>query len=223
MDSCEWKRVPFGPKQADLRRLSTSERQFFKYVNGINSSSQAFQNQFQFNRSTGSYTIYGLDLLLNYFSGSFRTWASYSYSISEYFFQEYTPSRFPSNLDVRHIVTSGITREARRFQASIGINWHTGTPFTPVDDGNPILLNEINYLIPNSERLPNYLRVDISAKYLIPTKKSGKITLGASIWNLTNNQNIVNRFYTIDENGVLREANRNALLLTPNVMARYDF
>ncbi len=38
---------------------------YFKHVDGITSSSQGFQNQFQYIRSSGSYQVSGLEFLIN--------------------------------------------------------------------------------------------------------------------------------------------------------------
>jgi hypothetical protein len=191
-----------------------------KIVNDITSSSQGFQNQFQYIRTTGSYTVSGLDVLLNKIIGKFTTWLSYSFADNQYDFEEFNPSVFPNNLDIRHTATLGSSYQRENFQLSAGINWRTGKPFT---QGLGVNNGEIQYDIPNSSRLENYLRLDVSAKYWFRFSDGVKGEIGASIWNLLNTENVVNVFYQVDENNNLKSIQQYALGFTPNVMFRVGF
>ncbi len=193
---------------------------YIKLVEGITSSSQGFQNQFQFIRSTGDYKIYGLDFLFNKRIKDFNLWLSYSLAKNEYNFPEFMPSVFPNNIDVRHIVSSGASYHTRKFQLSAGLNWRTGKPYTePVGaSGDDILYNA-----PNTSRLDEYLRVDISAKYKIRISESVNAELGASVWNLINRQNTLNIFYQMDSGSDINEVQQYALSFTPNIMFRVNF
>lgn len=191
-----------------------------KFVEGITSSSQGFQNQFQYVRSAGSYDVTGVDVLLNQFIGKLTTWLSYSFADNKYNFAEFNPSIFPNNFDIRHTATLGSSYQRENFQVSAGINWRTGKPFTQglgVDNG------EIQYDIPNNSRLQNYLRLDVSAKYWFRFSDGVKGEIGASIWNLINTENVVNVFFQADENNNLKSIQQYALGFTPNVMFRVSF
>jgi hypothetical protein len=193
---------------------------YSKFVEGITSSSQGFQNQFQYVRSEGSFSVNGIDMLLNQFIGKFSTWLSYSFADNQYDFSEFNPSVFPNNLDIRHTSTLGSSYQMENFQVSAGINWRTGKPFTQglgVDNG------AIQYDIPNSSRLQNYLRLDVSAKYWFRFSDGVKGEIGASVWNLLNTENVVNVFYQADENNNLNSIQQYALGFTPNVMFRVSF
>jgi hypothetical protein len=193
---------------------------YIKKVKGITSSSQGFQNQFEYIRSTGDYEIYGLDFLFNKRLGNFNLWLSYSLAKNEYYFPEFTPSVFPNNIDVRHIVSGGASYHTRKFQLSTGMNWRTGKPYT-----EPLSVSggEILYYPPNTSRLDAYLRVDISAKYKIRISNRVGAELGASIWNLLNKQNILNIFYKLDSDSEINEVQQYALGFTPNIMFRINF
>lgn len=197
---------------------------YYKQVEGIFSSSQGFQNQFQFIRTQGSYDTYGLDFLINRKFGGFSIWLSYSYAWNNYEFIDLNPSEFPNNLDIRHAITFGTSYQTGHFQLSAGLNWHTGIPFTQPLPENPILFNRINYDLPNASRLKDYLRVDLSAKYWFPLS-SGKArcTIGGSVWNISNHQNVINVFYRINDQGEVVPVKRNALGITPNLLVRIDF
>lgn len=193
---------------------------YFKLVEGITSSSQGFQNQFQYIRSTGDYEVYGLDFLFNKRIKDFNLWLSYSLAKNEYHFPEFIPSVFPNNIDIRHIVSSGASYHTRKFQLSAGLNWRTGKPYT---EPMSVSGEDILYYPPNTSRLDEYLRVDISAKYKIRISESVNAELGASVWNILNKQNILNIFYQMDSDSDINEVQQYALGFTPNIMFRVNF
>ena len=193
---------------------------YIKQVNGITSSSQGFQNQFQYVRSSGAYEVSGLDFLINQRIGKFTTWLSYSYAENTYEFSEFIPPVFPNNLDIRHTTTFGSSFQTKNFQLSAGLNWRTGKPYTV---GTDIIDGKIVYENPNNSRLDDYLRIDLSAKYLFQFSKSVRGEIGASLWNILDNQNIVNIYFQVDENGNLETIQQSALGFTPNFMFRVSF
>lgn len=194
---------------------------YIKQVNGIISSSQGFQNQYQYVRSTGDYLVRGLDFLINKRMNRFNTWLSYSLSKNDYHFPEFSPPDFPNNMDIRHSLSVGLSYQSRKFQISPGINWRTGKPYTEVAG---IEGNQIQYYPANTSRLDDYFRIDISAKYRINFSDKVNAEIGVSVWNIIDRQNILNIYYhqerTSDE---VREVRQSALSLTPNVMLRINF
>jgi len=193
---------------------------YLKEVKGITSSSQGFQNQYQYVRSIGDYEVFGLDFLINKRIKKFTSWLSYSYAKNKYYFLEFTPSTFPNNLDIRHSLSFGLSYQSKGFQTSAGINWRTGKPYT-----EPFGLedDEILYYPANTSRLNNYLRFDLSAKYKIRFSEKTSAEVGLSIWNLVNKQNVLNIFYQVDNAGEINEIQEYALSITPNVMFRVNF
>ena len=193
---------------------------YLKQVDGITSSSQGFQNQFQYIRTNGSYRVSGLEFLINQRIGEFNAWLSYSYANNMYSFHEFVPSVFPNNLDIRHTITVGSSYQIKHFQLSAGVNWRTGKPMTMpsgIVDGN------ITYPEPNSSRLDDYLRIDLSAKYLFKISNQVGGEIGASVWNLLDNQNILNTYFQVDQNNNLETIQQYALGFTPNIMFRISF
>ena len=193
---------------------------FYKQVSGITSSSQGFQNQFQYIRATGSYNVKGLEFLANKQFANFSTWVGYSLTKNSYSFTSFIPSEFPNNLDITHTTTLASNAIIGHFELSAGVNAHTGRPYTIPKE---TIGNEIIYQEPNVERLPNYIRVDFSAKYKFNLSKGVKAQVGGSVWNLTNNQNIINIYYQLGENGEIQEVKKTALGITPNLMFRVIF
>lgn len=196
---------------------------YIKNVSNITSRTQGFQNQFQFTNAVGNYSIKGIDLLVNKQFKKLSTWLSYSYSKNDFEFNDFNNGNpFPNNLDIRHIVNFSVTYEIDRLKLSSGINWHSGRPFT-----SPTLRQEpdnaISYNLPNSERLPDYMRVDLSARYAFPVSHTVNAEVGMSIWNVLNRTNIINRFYTQDNDGLPVQNDNVALQFVPNLNFRLNF
>ncbi len=193
---------------------------FYKHVIGITSSSQGFQNQFQFVRTSGNYTVSGFEFLMNKQFKKLSAWLGYTYTDNQYKFDSFEPPVFPNNLDITHTTTLGISAQIKPFELSAGLNWHTGKPYTlPAGVDN----NEILYQSPNQARLLDYLRVDFSTRYNFNISDGLKAQIGASLWNLTNNQNIINIYYQQNENGDVIEVRQLALGITPNIVFRISF
>jgi hypothetical protein len=193
---------------------------YVKEVEGITSSSQGFQNQFQYIRSTGSFAVWGIDAMINQQIGALTSWISYSYANNQYEFPAFTPQVFPNNLDIRHSVTLGTSYQAKNFQVSGGLNWRTGKPYT---EGLGVSEGEIIYENPNNSRLDNYLRVDISAKYWWQLSPGIRGEIGASVWNVLNQRNLINIHYQIDQENTVKTVRQYALGFTPNIMFRLYF
>lgn len=193
---------------------------YVKEVDGITSSSQGFQNQFQYIRSIGSFVVRGVDAMINQQIGSLTSWISYSYANNQYEFPTFTPQVFPNNLDIRHSATLGTSYQAKNFQVSGGLNWRTGKPYT---EGLEVSEGEIIYENPNNSRLDNYLRVDISAKYWWQFSPGIRGEISASAWNVLNQKNLINVYYQIDQDNMLKTIRQYALGFTPNITFRLYF
>ncbi len=204
-------------------KLLVSVDGYYKFVDGIITSSQGFIGQFQNVRSTGNYKTHGVDFLINQKFNHVTAWFSYSVANNYYRFDQLTPSVFPHNLDIRHMAGFGANYKTSRIEIATGLNWRTGKPFTQPVAGNEIVSNNINFDLPNSARLSNYLRMDLSARYYFHIGKKLNAQTGISIWNVLNNQNPINRFYAVSENNQVESVEQYALSLTPNFMFRINF
>ncbi len=195
---------------------------YYKFVDGITSQSQGFQNQYQFVKTTGSYAVFGADFLINKRFENFSTWLSYSYAENNYTFEELEEVTFPNNLDIRHSVTLASSYSFKNLKISGGLNWRTGKPTTQPIEDNEIIGDKINYQPANSSRLADYMRVDISAQYNFNISEKVKAHAGISVWNVLNKENIINNYYILTNRGV-EEIVQNSLALTPNVSFRVVF
>lgn len=204
---------------------------FYKHVKGITSASQAFQNQFQFVTATGSYSANGLEFIINKRTQNFSVWLSYLYMQNTYTFAKLVPSEFPNNIDVRHTATLAGTYSLSNFKFSVGLNWHSGKPYTiPVPGAEITTVNGqevIHFAAPNQERLHDYFRADLSAEYLweISPKLTAKINVAAL--NFFDTENTLNIHYTMntDKNGNNRvnRVEEISLGFTPNVSVQILF
>ncbi|HLT54004.1 MAG TPA: hypothetical protein VKZ97_08930, partial [Flavobacteriaceae bacterium] len=199
-----------------------SAEAYFKQVEGITTRSQGFQNQYQFVNDIGTYEVIGLDVLANKQIGNFSTWLSYSYSENNYLFDFINNGeRFPNNVDVRHAVSFGATQTLNNLKLAVGVNWHTGKPYTEPDTNNPVNNNQVIYNNPNNARLPDYFRADISATYQFKLGNTTAIA-GASVWNVLDRENVINTYYTAQDDRA-NKVETYSLGLTPNVSFRVNF
>ena len=195
---------------------------YYKYVKGITTQSQGFQNQYEFAKSRGNYDAYGLDFILRKQIQNFNTWLSYSYMRSDYEFMSLPEDMFPSNFDVNHTITFGAAYTLEHLKFSAGLNWHSGKPTTKPITGNEIVNDDINFEPTNSSTLEDYLRVDVSALYDFKLGRKTSADLGLSIWNVFDKANEINNFYRVN-NGTINETLQSSLGFTPNAVLRIHF
>ncbi|NND61859.1 MAG: TonB-dependent receptor [Flavobacteriaceae bacterium] len=200
-----------------------SAEPYLKEVRGISSQSQGFQNQFLNERVNGSFTTYGVDLLVNKRFKYVNTWLSYSYAKNDYNFEDLVPQKFHNNIDIRHTITYGLNCSFDDFNISGGFNYHTGKPTTSLVEGMEIVDGELNFASPNAKNIKDYLRVDISGTYTFKVSPQTTAYLGASIWNLLDNDNVVNHFFRINNDEEIEEVDEFALGFTPNFSFRLTF
>ena len=197
---------------------------YLKHVDGITSRSQGFQNQYQFVNAIGSYTIKGLDFLINKQFNDISTWLSYSYSKNDYTFPDLNNGNsFPNNTDIRHQLTFAGTYSINKLDLAMGINWHSGRPTTSISENNSIINEPIEYTSPNGDNLTDYWRTDFSATYRFPISKKVKGYLGASIWNVFNTRNTINSYYIRNDANEIIKIENTSLGITPNATFRVSF
>ncbi|MCB0437516.1 MAG: TonB-dependent receptor plug domain-containing protein, partial [Mangrovimonas sp.] len=186
-------------------QLLVSAETYLKHVDNITSRSQGFQNQFQYVKDIGSYEVVGLDVLVNKQFENTSAWLSYSYSENTYQFDIINNGKaFPNNVDIQHAVTFGATHTLGNLKLAIGVNWHTGKPFTEPNNDDPVIGNNVNYNAPNSSNLKDYFRADFSATYRLKLSETTNAVAGISLWNLTNQENIINSYYKLEDDEVIR-------------------
>ncbi len=193
---------------------------YVKDVEGISTRSQGFQNQFQFTNTTGSYTVKGFDFLAHKKWGDFKSWLSYSVNRNEYSFESLNEGvRFPNNVAIQHSVGFTTNYTYKRLAVAVGFNWHSGLPTTEISNEND---GDILYANPNGTMLDDYFRADISATYKFALNAKLNGVIGLSLWNVLNQNNVLNRYYT-SENGEVQTFEESSLGFTPNLSVRISF
>ncbi|MCK0130403.1 TonB-dependent receptor [Flavobacteriaceae bacterium F08102] len=190
---------------------------YHKNVDQITSQSQGFLGPHIYDQSIGSYTVKGIDLLINKRIKKMSSWLSYAYGDNTYTFDEFNPSQFPNNVDITHAVTFGSTFSTANFKISAGLNYYTGKPTTLPVKNQVVEEESIQYEPTNSSRLEDYLRVDVSAIYQFKIANGIHLKTGASLWNAFNHKNIISQFYRVQE-GQIQRGTKSALAFTPNAV-----
>ncbi|WP_245229493.1 TonB-dependent receptor [Wenyingzhuangia aestuarii] len=203
---------------------------FYKLVDGITASNQGFYNSFQNLSATGSYQVKGIEFLVNKTAHKYSTWFSYTYSVNQYEFKSFIPSVFPNNVDIKHSVSMAFNYYLlENLELSLGGILRSGQPYTKPIEGEETIQNGnntvVNYDVPNNENLASFMRLDASLKYHFKWSNSIKSSLIVGVMNVTNRENIINRYYQVDPNnsGVAIQVNHKSLGFMPNVSLRIKF
>ena len=201
-----------------------------KEVSGITASNQGFYNNFQFLEASGDYTYRGLEVLLNKTGLNYSGWLGYNFGTNDYFFEDFDPSVFPNNSDIRHSVNLGINYSLfKKLELGVSGMWRSGSPYTQPREGNETVQSGsttlVNYGNPNALNLDAFRRLDATVSYSFKLSKdiNSKISLGFR--NLTNEANIINRYYEVDMNDSNRAVriDNKSLGFTTNFSFRLRF
>jgi hypothetical protein len=215
-----------GFNYSDNRWLLSLDN-YYKIVDGITTGAQGFQNQFEFVETHGKNTVLGSELLLQRNFNRFYTWISYGFMHSRYDFGELTPQTFPGNFEITHAVAFAATYEWKKLRVAIGSKWHSGRAYTGLEsvviDPNNTSNSAIAFGLPNNLSLPSYWQVNFSMSKTW-NLDAHLLQISGSLLNITDRENIVNRFYRINPGNTGAEAvNIFGLGATPNVSARFTF
>lgn len=198
---------------------------YYKNVNGITTLSQGFQNQYEYTSDDGRYEVAGADLIFNNKFERLNTWLGYSFAKNNYTFNNLPINRFASNYDIRHTVSLAAAYDYKKLKFSTGLLYRTGKPTTNLSTENPVINGALNFQSPNSGRLPDYYRFDASVIYDFTLSKRFKINVAASLLNILDRKNLIDRYYRIDpdDNSKFKEYNAYSLGITPNFALRLFF
>jgi hypothetical protein len=152
----------------------------------------------------------GLDLFVKY-GGFLRTpvsgWISYSYLHSRRLqardlVENIIYEEAPSSFDITHNLTIvGKMQLIQFLSLGLTIRCATGRPVTPIVGA--IYVVGAEYYEPiqgpvNSERLPNFVRLDMSLGYFLPFGESNSATFYVAVSNILNQANPVRYEYSAD-------------------------
>ncbi len=201
---------------------------FYKKVDGITSMSQGFQNQYEFVKTNGNYTVYGTEFLIQKQFKPITTWVSYTFQENNYEFKTLNTTAFPNNFEIKHAIKSAIISDFKNIKLAIGAQWFTGKPTTLPVSTTPIYTDPetptVGYQSPNSSNLEDYFQVNFSGSYAFAIGTKSKLNFGFSVQNLLNNKISINQHYRINNNtNIVEQVNTFSLERTPNAFLRFTF
>ena len=218
------KQVSFGFLYKN-KGWSTDIDTYYKKIKGKNALSLGFLNPDDSRFHEGEQTVLGVDFYIKKDFKFIKTWISYSFNdvISRYEGLNDNQS-FTSSINIRHSFTSSIAYKINKFQIALAWNWRSGKPFTK----SYVSPNEqFYYLGINTEKLPNYHRLDISSTYSFNFSKKSKLKgkLGFSVRNIYNQKNLISREYVGNNNldNSVEIIDKYSLEITPNFLFRMTF
>lgn len=201
---------------------------FYKKVSGINSSGQGFQNQLEFKKINGSYSVFGTEILIQKKIKSFLGWISYSYNDNKYTFLDLEPSVFSNNYNIKHTINWAAIYEKKNLKIAIGSKWNSGKPITTprnniIQIGSD-LLPKIDYNNPNNGQLGKFFQINFSTTYQWKDQKKALYKLGFSVLNILNTKNEINEYFRVNTTtNTIEDIKTFALERTPNLSFRVVF
>ena len=166
----------------------------------------------------------GIDFLLQKKYGRFNGWLGYTLGEVRHNFPVYGESDFYASNDVTHEFKVVGLYKWRKWDFSATWIYATGKPYTAPEGGYQITLLDgttqdfLNISAKNANRLPAYHRFDVAATYNFSIA-GAPCTIGLSIFNLYNRQNVWYKEFEIIDQTVI-ETDVNYLGITPNLSFR---
>jgi hypothetical protein len=204
-----------------------SAEAFYKPMEGLSQYSYLMVGGFQemnYNEFfyTGTGLSKGIEFLAQKKAGQYTGWVSYTLADVTYDFPDLSENPFPASHDVRHEINIVNTYTYNKWVFALTWIYATGRPYTAPSGGYElttpdgttedfIAIGEINSL-----RLPDYNRLDLSATYNFDFGGKMHGSLGASLFNVYNRQNVwYKEFEIVDD--YLIETDVTLLSITPNI------
>lgn len=197
---------------------------YYKTIDGITTLAFGFSNvNDSFNKKGNGFTK-GLDLLLQKSGKTWRAWTTYTFQDSQHRFEVVNEGGyFPLNTSIRHALNLSFNKKWEGFSLAAGWFWHSGKPYSELNPAGQVT----DF---NSQSLPAYHRLDLSAAYEVFHKNENTLKIGFSVYNAYNNHVVISRefersYLSVDDFITPRYAVRDyySLGITPNVFVRMGF
>ncbi|MGV8139086.1 MAG: carboxypeptidase-like regulatory domain-containing protein [Mangrovibacterium sp.] len=204
--------------QKDMKGLSEFSLRF-------NNAAGSGQSEQFFYEGTG--VSRGMELLLQKKYGRFTGWLGYTLSEVVHTFPLISETPFYALHDSRHEVNLVATYKLGKWEFGGTWVYGTGKPYTAPDGKYKITtldghVFEFIHVGPkNGARLPDYHRMDLSAKYNIKLGKS-EGSMGLSLFNVYNRSNIWYKEYQLQEEEMV-ETDVTLIGFTPNIFINFKF
>lgn len=202
----------------DMKGLSEFSMRYTANKDNVRSEELFFQ---------GDGNVSGFELLAQKKMGKTTGWLAYTYSNVIHTFPGMNNGlSFYALHDQTHEFKAILNKEIGKWDLSATWIYATGKPYTAPEGTYELTLLDgtsydfIHVSNKNAYRLPDYHRLDISGKYNFKIGSS-KASLGLSIFNVYNHENIwYKQFDNDDETGQLIETGITKLGFTPNLSFR---
>jgi ferric enterobactin receptor len=164
----------------------------------------------------------GIDFLLQKKFGKYNGWIGYTLGEVKNNFPVYGQKDFYASNDVTHEFKMVHTYKWKRFDFSLTWMYLTGKPYTAPSGGYQITLLDgttqdyLSVSNKNGLRLLNYHRMDFAATYNYGRPGKGNGTIGLSLFNLYNRENIWYKNFDIIQNEIIA-TDVKYLGFTPNL------
>lgn len=184
--------------------------------------------------SDGVGEVGGVEVMVQKKTGKYTGWVSYAYSrVLQRFPGNSETSLIPAAFDRPHQLS--VVNQLTSGPLELSATWifASGIPYTPAEQVNEIELptGDVIYFLDfaarNSQRLPTYHRLDLSATYTVDFSQ-GSLRFGASVFNAYGRRNIGNRVYAVNrpenpgEEATVQVLDKPLLGFTPNVFLRWE-
>ena len=202
---------------------------YYKKLTGLTEYTLRFTQQFGGQSVDYSSLFYngngytrGIDLLVQKKYGKYSGWVGYTLSQTRYHFPVYGNEYFAATQDVTNEIKIVNTYKVKKWTFSATWIFGTGMSYTRPIGGYVMTMPDsttVSAIIPgtkNADRLPNYHRMDISAKYDFNLFDTGKGSISFSLFNVYNRKNVWYKEFEVDGTG-LTETNITLLGITPNI------
>jgi outer membrane cobalamin receptor len=197
---------------------------YYKTISGITSFTLGFLSQNDTSIHHGKGFTKGIDVLLQKSAATWRAWMTYTYQDSQNKFEDlHDGNYFPSNSDIKHSFNVSFNKKWQNFLFNAGWFWHSGKPYSIINNSGQIT----SY---NSEKLPDYHRLDVSASYQFTSKKEVAYKIGISVYNVYNHDDIISKeferkYSSITDFNTPRYTMQNFYTqrITPNIFLRISF
>lgn len=216
----------FGTNYENLNYLFSVEL-FYKDLEGLTEYSMNFipsfrQMDFDEFYSTGTGKAQGVEFLVQKKYGKFTGWMGYTLSQVKYKFDIYGDDYYPASHDATHEFKTTASYKWKKFTFSGTFIYATGKPYTAPTGSYEIAMPDgsiqtfLSIGSKNSQRLPDYHRLDLAANYEFGLGDFGSGLISLSLFNVYDHTNIWYKEFSVVDEGLI-ETNVNYLGITPNL------
>jgi len=167
----------------------------------------------------GLITSTGADLFIKKKWNKLETWVSYSLSKVRSEFQDITTTTF---YDQPHLLNLTGLLNLDRWSFALTWSYSSGLPVViPDSENSGLTMEQLDRLIPYTDRFPAQHQLDLSATYKFWNKsRSINVVAGISFLNLYDQENIINVF---QEKALIDNPFRQAVGFAPNAHIKFSF